>query len=105
MKRTTIFLPEGAERDLKALAEREGEPVASLIREAIADYLVRRRSSGAKEPGFVAAGRSGQSDVAARHEDLLWKDLEPHGAAAPPAKPSGRSAKPRARKSARRPAR
>jgi predicted transcriptional regulator len=78
VKRTTIFLDEAAERDLRALAAERDEPVASLVREAIADYLVRRQGE-ARALSFLAAGRSGRSDVADTHEDLLWTDLEPHG--------------------------
>ena len=103
MKRTTVFLAEGAERDLKSLAARQGEPVASLIREAISEYLVRRKK---ERPalGFVAAGRSGRDDVATRHEELLWRDLAPHGDSATARKP--RKASPRRPgKPARRPGR
>jgi predicted transcriptional regulator len=79
MKRTTVFLDEGLERDLKALAARKGEPAASLVREALGEYVARHHPD---EPrlGFLAAGRSGRSDGAETHEDLLWQDLAPHGA-------------------------
>ena len=82
MRRTTIFLDEGAERDLKAMAERRGEPMASLVREAVAQYLVRSADE-VRELSFVGAGRSGRSDIAETHEELLWDDLTPHEA--PPA--------------------
>ena len=77
MRRTTIFLDEGAERDLKALAARREEPMANLVREAIAQYLVRSADE-VRELSFVGAGRSGRSDIAETHEDLLWGDLAPH---------------------------
>lgn len=86
MKRTTVFLDEGAERDLKALASRKGAPVASLVREAIADYIVHQAGSEVRELSFVGAGRSGRSDVAERHEEYLWDELEPHGSAKRPAR-------------------
>lgn len=79
MKRTTVFLPEGLEREVRALAEREHRPAASLVREALAEYVVRRRQ-GAALPSFVAAGRSGRRDVAQRHEEILAAELEPHPA-------------------------
>ncbi len=75
MKRTTIFIDEPAERDLKALAERQGRPKAALVREAIREYLARNRPTGSRL-GFVAAGRSGRSDVAERHEELLWSERD-----------------------------
>jgi hypothetical protein len=91
MKRTTIFLDEGIERDLKALAARREEPMANLVREAISQYLVGSADE-VRELSFVGAGRSGRSDIAETHEELLWDDLAPHGA------PSGVTA-PRQRKS------
>ena len=70
MRRTTIFLDERAERELKALAVRRGETMAALIREAIAQYLVHAIGE-VRLPSFVGAGRSGRPDIAERHEELL----------------------------------
>ncbi|HEV8238698.1 MAG TPA: DNA-binding protein [Thermoanaerobaculia bacterium] len=97
MKRTTIFLDEGADRDLKALAARKGEPVASLVREAIADYIVHQAGSEVRELSFIGAGRSGRADVAERHEELLWDELGPHG----PVKPASRAPRQRTSRSKR----
>lgn len=75
MKRTTIFLDDELEREVKAQAEREGRPMAGLVREALAAYLVEHRQGGV--PSFAGAGRSGRSDVAERHEEILaeeWGD-------------------------------
>ena len=82
MKRTTIFIPEALERDLHLYARREGRPVASIVREAVAEYLVARPPAG-RMPSFAAAGASGRTDVASRHESLLFGDLDPHGAPRP----------------------
>lgn len=82
MKRTTIFVPEPLERDLQLYARRENRPVASVVREALAEYLAARRTKSAL-PSFTGIGRSGRSDIAERHEELLWAD--PHGD--PPATP------------------
>ena len=79
MKRTTIFVPEALERDLQLYADRAGRPVAAIAREALAEYLARHRD----KPGLPAfAGRfaSGTTDTAEHHEELLYKDLTPHGA-------------------------
>jgi len=80
MKRTTIFIEEHVERDLQAIARRRKQPVASLVREAVAQYVADEKRAGGATPGFVAIGRSGSSDTAERHEDLLWRDLDPHEA-------------------------
>jgi len=78
MKRTTIFVPESLERDLQLWARREGKPVASVVRDALAAYLTGHRS-GARLPSYAGIGDSGRRDVAERHEDTLFRDLDPHG--------------------------
>lgn len=78
MKRTTVFLEEDLDRDVKALAERQGRPAAKLVREALAEYVTRHRPHGLRL-SFVGAGRSGRRDVAACHEEILAAELEPHG--------------------------
>lgn len=81
MKRTTIFVPEPLERDLQLYARRENKPVASVVREALAEYLTTHGSKSTL-PSFTGIGHSGRSDVAERHEELLW--TEPHGGLGPP---------------------
>jgi hypothetical protein len=79
MKRTTIFIPESLERDLQLYARRERKPAASIVREAIAAYIVRGRRASAL-PSFAGAFDSGHTDTADRHEELLFKGLTTHGA-------------------------
>lgn len=78
MKRTTVFLDEGLEREMRSMAESRGKPVASLVREALGRYVAFETK---RRPPlrFLAAGRSGKSDTAERHEELLFRDLTPHG--------------------------
>ena len=76
MKRTTIFVPEALERDLQLYARSERKPVAAVVREALVEYLTERRPVSAL-PSFVGIGRSGRTDIAERHEELLWTG--PHG--------------------------
>ena len=42
MNRTTIFLPPAMQERLKALSEREGQPISMLVREAIKAYLKKK---------------------------------------------------------------
>ena len=72
MKRTTIFVPEPLERDLQLYARQERKPVASIVREALTEYLAARRESASALPSFVGMGESGRTDVGERHEELLW---------------------------------
>ena len=84
MRRTTIFLYETTECDLKALARQQGRPVADMIREAITDYVTREKAKTRPTLRFIAAGRSGHSDTAERHEELLF--ASPELTSAPPAR-------------------
>ena len=77
MKRTTIFVPETLERDLQLCARRQGKSAAALVREAVADYISRTRPVG-RLPAFTGAFDSGRSDIAERHEELLFDSLTPH---------------------------
>ena len=72
MKRTTIFIPESLERDLQLYAARQGKSTAAVVREALAEYVAKRRVPGAL-PSFAGAYTSGHSDTAERHEELLFK--------------------------------
>ena len=92
MKRTTIFVPEALERDLQLYARREGKPAAAVVREAVAAYIAR--TPGSRLPSFAGAFDSGRSDIAGRHDELLFEDLAPHGerpSARPKRAPAGRS--------------
>ena len=79
MKRTTVFLDEGMEREMRSLAESRGKPVASLVREALGRYVASETKRRRPPLRFIAAGRSGKSDTAERHEELVFRDLTPHG--------------------------
>lgn len=94
MKRTTIFMDETVEQDLRLLAKRRAKPVAALVREALATYVTEHRRAARDLPTFVAAGRSGHQETAERHEELLFEELNPHST--PP--PSGKTPRSRARK-------
>lgn len=74
MKRTTIFVDEALEQDLKAIAGNRRQPVASLVREALAEYVTREKRASRTTLSFVAAGASGHADTADRHEELLWQE-------------------------------
>ena len=78
MKRTTIFVPESLERDLHLYARREGRAVASVVREAVAEYLAGERAQ-TKLPSFTGAFTGPYTDTAERNEALLFKRLTPHG--------------------------
>ena len=85
MKRTTLFIDEAVDYELHLLARRKRVPVSALVRESLDRYLAEQRPEGLKLR-FLGQGHSRETDVSERHEELLWRDLEPHGAKAPPRK-------------------
>jgi hypothetical protein len=67
--KTTVYLNSADYRRLQTLAAQEGRSAAELVREAVAEYAERR---GARQrPRSIGAFRSGQSDFAARAEEML----------------------------------
>ena len=73
MKRTTIKLPDDLDARLRREAARRGMTISEITREAIAAHLghgQRRRLLAA------GAGRSGQSDVAERIEEILGQEAK-----------------------------
>jgi len=67
--KTTVYLDAADYRRLKALARAEGRTAAELVREAVAEYAVRR--AGRKRPRSLSAARSGRGDLSERAEALL----------------------------------
>ncbi|MEN8152050.1 MAG: CopG family transcriptional regulator [Planctomycetota bacterium] len=65
MKRTTVKLPDDLDARLRHLAERRGVRLSTVVREAIAEYVGRRR------PRSFGAGASGRSDISERIEEIL----------------------------------
>jgi hypothetical protein len=96
MKRTTIFVPEALERDLQLYARHEGKPTAVIVREALAEYLAGRQTTG-RVPSFTGAFASRRRDTAERHEALLFDGLAPHDDGAPPRRRSSAASRPRRR--------
>ena len=70
MKRSTIFIDEDLDADIKHLARVTGKKVSHLIREALKEYV--KRSKNKKQPFFVGIGRSGKEDISETYEDKLW---------------------------------
>ncbi|MEO7367155.1 MAG: CopG family transcriptional regulator [Gemmatimonadaceae bacterium] len=75
MKRTSLFLDERLLRSLSRAAKQRQVSVASLIREAVANYL-SDSVAGGRLPSVAGRFSSGGSDTADRNEELLWRD--PH---------------------------
>lgn len=76
MQRTTIFIPEALEAELRQYARRRQQPIAWVVREAVATYLANNRRF--KMPASIGLFASGETDVSERAEELLFADLTPH---------------------------
>lgn len=75
MRRTTVFLDDKLQQQLRRLAGRRGTSFAQVVREALAEYVVRPAGSTAM-PTVAGRFASGSSDTSERVDQLLWKD--PH---------------------------
>lgn len=75
MKRTTMFIDEALLRRLQRLAQRQGVSYATLVREALAQYLDSPRVSG-ELPSIAGRFSSGDTDTSVRVDELLWR--HPH---------------------------
>jgi Ribbon-helix-helix protein, copG family len=73
MKRTTVYLEEDLNLELKRLADQQGRPQAELIREALREYAQANRSSRVV-PVWVGMGQSGVHDLSERLDELLFSD-------------------------------
>jgi predicted DNA-binding protein len=72
MKRTTIKLPDDLDAHLRSEARRRGTTVSALTREAIEAHL----APGVPRVLLAAgAGRSGQTDVSERIDEILRQEL------------------------------
>ncbi len=74
MVKTTLYLDEILDREIKRIAKSQGRSKHEVIREALTAYTQRITSLA---PLGIAAFRSGRSDVAERAEDLLWVEETP----------------------------
>ena len=73
MKRTTIFADDHLLDEVKHLAKAQKSSVAPIVREALVSYLAAHKPKQATNLAFIAIGESGESDIAERHEELLWQ--------------------------------
>lgn len=71
MKRTTIFADEALLKQVKQASARENKSVAQFLREALKSH-VERQQPGADRFSFIGKYKSGRTDVAEKHEQLLW---------------------------------
>ena len=69
MEKTTLYLDASDYRRLKRIAAARRRTPAALVREAVAEYVVREGQDRA--PRSLGAFRSGRRDLSERAEELL----------------------------------
>jgi plasmid stability protein len=75
MKRTTVKIPEALDARLRHEAARRGVTISDVSREALEAYLVG--PPGPRRLGAAKAGRSGQTHVSERIEEILAAEVRP----------------------------
>ena len=80
MRRTQLQLEEATYEALRSRAYSRGVSMASVIREALAQYLATGspRPRGIQDFGFIGSGRSEESvfePISERHDEALAEDF------------------------------
>jgi hypothetical protein len=73
VKRTTLKLPEDVDRAMRDEAARRGLTLSEWTREAIEAHLPVQR--GRRRLRAIGAGRSGETDISERIEEILAREL------------------------------
>ena len=71
MKRSTIFLDEELEADIKYIAKIKKMKVSHVMREALSEYVAKEKESS--KPSFIGIGKSDSNDISETHEDNLFE--------------------------------
>jgi Ribbon-helix-helix protein, copG family len=75
MLRTTVYIDEKTEAELRLLARRQDRTKAELIREALEAYVAKARAKLEVElPPGVGRYASSRDDVSERADVFLWVD-------------------------------
>jgi predicted transcriptional regulator len=75
MKRTSLFIDDQLIKRLQKLARARGVSFATVVREALAQYLAEP-GQATRLPAIAGRFSSGVSDTSERVDELLWSD--PH---------------------------
>ena len=76
MRRTSLFLDEELTARVQRLARKRGVSFATVVREALAEYVISGDAGRTAVPSIAGRFASGTSDTSERIDELLWRD--PH---------------------------
>ena len=82
MKRTTIMIEEDILYDLKQIAQQQDKSTSSIIREALAAYVVKQHEEAPPENPLLALAGIGYSEEMidlsnGKDEEILRNDIHP----------------------------
>jgi hypothetical protein len=81
MEKTTLYLTEELQAELRALARRTGRPQAQLIRDAVAEYVARAERPWPRSIGIVSSGAFPAREAKAHFRELMDERYPPRGPA------------------------
>ncbi len=81
MKRTTILADEALLVEAKYLAAQEGKTLTAVVHEALAEYVAAHRRP--RSLSILGIGRSGESDISERADEILAAEIDPAGGWSP----------------------
>ncbi len=76
MKRTTLYLDEAVDLELKRLAAREARSQADLMRDALSMYVESKQTEQRVRPKSLGVAANAGEPIANRDEELLFADLD-----------------------------
>ena len=71
MKTKTIIIEDNIEQNLEEIAQKTGQSIDELIKEAINLYLTYQKKP---LPRSMGMGASGMKNLASKSEELLWTE-------------------------------
>jgi len=75
LKRTQMYLPEDVMVELRNRADEEGTTIASIVREAVSEFLKKgKKKDWVDDPlwNLVGSSRSKDGDLSERHDKYLY---------------------------------
>jgi len=76
MKRITVSLPDDLAARVEREARRNRTSVSDVVRRSLAERLIPVAEGGKRHIPFASLGRSGHTDTAERHDEVLAEIYE-----------------------------
>lgn len=77
VKRTTVKLSDETDARLRQVAERRGQTISEVTRQAIEAFVGQDGNNPGRRLLAAGAGRSGRNDISERIEEILAQEFSP----------------------------